>query len=190
MAPPDVMFCGPSMGRDELPDAGESRCCMGAAMFGPERCTCWVDVVEPAPAGPLRLDLSPEVAPEMCFDCAFRPGSPERSGDPSYENSTDGAVDSLVRQPQPFFCHQGMPRVVRTVHEPTGTTVELPPSRYVPVIQDGVPFQADGTPGRVCAGWAARRLNHIKDLPVTPELYDEAVRLGYLPGHPNHDEET
>ena len=56
-----------------------------------------------------------------------------------------------------FWCHSGMRRPVAYRHAVLGE-VAADPADYRPVIVDGVPYQADGRPGLICAGWMARRL--------------------------------
>jgi hypothetical protein len=144
-------------GPAEMPDAGEGMCCDGSAVMGPQYCTCW----EPA------FDLGQEeIRPgeagcrdAMCGDCAYRPGSPERCDDPDYRGDQE-FLDRIVVTGERFFCHQGMRRALRLVH-PSGAVMELPPGAYDPPVTGGVPYKADGSPGDLCAGWAARRLHYM-----------------------------
>ncbi len=145
-------LCGLSQPGPDLPDAGEGTCCMGAAMFGPERCTCWQPVYDLDQAQPVEAAPSTRAAP--CEDCAFRADSPERQGEPGYAGS-EAELDRLVATGQPFFCHQGIRRPITWRH-PTGTEIPGDPANYQPPIIVGVPYRADGTPAEVCAGWAAR----------------------------------
>lgn len=141
-----------------MPDPIDGGCCDGSAIKGPQYCTCW----EP------RFDLEqqpviegdPGTRDAMCSDCAFKPGSPERQGDERY-NGDPEFLDRIVMTGERFFCHAGIRRAVRLVH-PSGAEVELPPGDYRPLIEDGVPYKADGSPGDLCAGWAARRLAHLQ----------------------------
>jgi hypothetical protein len=96
----------------------------------------------------------------MCPDCAFRPGSPERRGEPGYQG-TDGELDDFVANGSSFFCHQGIRKPVTLAH-PSGAEVAGHPAAYDPPIVGGVPYRADGSPGELCAGWAARRLKHMQ----------------------------
>ena len=93
---------------ERLPDAGEGICCMGAAVFGPGRCTCWEPVYDqaqaPAQEGPMQARA------RMCADCAFRPGSPEQLGDRRFAHSGEGELVDVVLGDSPFVCHQGMRR--------------------------------------------------------------------------------
>lgn len=143
----------------ELPDAGEGACCYGAIMYGPQRCTCWdarydQEQADPVPGKPATRD-------RLCADCAFRPGSPERLGVPGY-NGSEGELDDLVMTGSPFYCHQGLRHQVSLVH-PSGAEVQAHPGAYDPPIVDGVPYKADGTPGELCAGWAARRRKWLRE---------------------------
>jgi hypothetical protein len=135
----------------DYPDAGNSEvpCCMGSAVYGPDRCTCWRPVYEPrqepAKDGPRRI------RPTMCADCAFRPDSPERTGDQRYEHSHEEALAELVHGE--FVCHQGMRRLAREVH-PSGAVAEAMPGAYEPT---SYALKADGSPADYCAGWWAAK---------------------------------
>jgi hypothetical protein len=140
----------------ELPDAGGGHCCYGAIMRGPQGCTCWHSVYDleqqplrrglmPLPPGPVR----------MCGDCAFRPGSPERSGTEGYEGDQE-LLDELVAEGAPFYCHQGVRRTVLMRH-PSGAEAGGHPADYDPPIENGFPWKADGTPADICAGWLLLR---------------------------------
>jgi hypothetical protein len=97
---------------------------------------------------------------ELCQDCAFKPGSPERQGDPRYRGDTE-FLNRIVETGESFFCHQGIRRVVAWEH-PSGARVEPAPGDYQPPVIDGVPYRADGSPGELCAGWTSRRLKHMQ----------------------------
>lgn len=147
--------CGLESQPPDLPDAGKGACCMGAAIYGPDRCTCWVAVydVEQQPVTP---GLPPPPNPlRMCGDCAYRPHSPEREGAEGYAGDEE-LLDDLVATGTPFFCHAGVRRVVAWRH-PSGVEIPGHPGAYDPPIENGVPYQADGTPGLLCAGWLLRR---------------------------------
>lgn len=135
-----------------LPDLGGG-CCIGADVYGPGRCTCWRDEhdVEQAPPVP-----GPhEVRERMCADCAYRPGSPEKVEDPEVAGDPQ-ALEHYAAAGAPFWCHDGMRRVVARRH-PSGAELPAHAAAYDPPITDGVPHRADGRPGLLCAGWAARR---------------------------------
>lgn len=147
----------------ELPDAGEGMCCPGAAMFGPDRCTCWVPVYDLAQQPLQPLQAGQPVPPDplkMCADCAYRPGSPERRGEDGYQGDADG-LDDMVASGQPFACHQGIRRPVKWRH-PSGAEVPGHPAGYAPPIRDGIPYKADGTPANLCAGWFLRRVKEVQ----------------------------
>lgn len=141
-----------------MPDPVNGACCDGSAVKGPQYCTCWAPV----------FDMEQQVVRPgergqragLCHDCAYRPGSPERSGDERY-NGDQAFLDRIVAAGEPFHCHQGIRRVVKLVH-PSGAEVEVPPGDYRPPQVAGVPYKADGSPGDLCAGWAARRLKHVQ----------------------------
>ncbi len=103
----------------------------------------------------------------MCHDCAFRPGSPERQGDERYHGS-DGKLDELAWSGEPFYCHQGLRRVVAWRH-PADVEVPAGPDDYDPPVGLTMPYQADGTPAEVCAGWAARRRALEAEAPADAE---------------------
>ena len=150
----DVMFgCGPNPAI-ALPDAGEGTCCEGAAIYGPQRCTCWAPVhdLDQAPIQP-GMPMPP-VPVRMCRDCAYRPSSPERTGAAGYAGDSE-FLDDLVATRTPFYCHQGIRRVVAHRH-PAGVEVPGHAGEYDPPILAGVPYRADGTPALLCAGWLLR----------------------------------
>lgn len=73
--------------------------CMGAAGFGPERCTC--EMLTPEQHALCLRDAWEAYnarGGEPCDDCAFRKGSPE---------SDD--LDRIAAQEKPFYCHKGAP---------------------------------------------------------------------------------
>lgn len=145
------------LGPGSWPDVGNSEvpCCIGAAEYGPGYCTCWKPVFE-VEQQPPQTDLVPGVQPKMCVDCAYRAKSPERSGDPDAAADAEG-LRALVDSGSPFWCHQGMRRPTHWVH-PSGATAPASPLNYQPPIVGSTPYKADGTPGEICGGWAARRL--------------------------------
>ena len=118
-------------------------CCIGAVVYGPDRCTCWAPaydldqaVIAPAPIATRRT---------RCIDCAFRPDSPERA-----------RGDELEDLPS-FACHQGVRRVVEWRH-PDGRVRPGDPADYEPPFdRDGMGYKADGSPMDMCAGWAQSR---------------------------------
>lgn len=142
----------------EMPDAGRGACCDGSAFMGAQYCTCWTPVYD-MPQQPVTRGEK-GLRGELCHDCAYKPGSPERQGDPRYTGDGE-LLDGLVETGTSFFCHQGIRRIVKLAH-PSGAEVEVPPGDYRPPIVDGVPYKADGTPGELCAGWAARRLHLLQ----------------------------
>lgn len=91
----------------------------------------------------------------MCADCAYRPGSPEKSGDPTVTGSAD-ALEDFAATGARFWCHQGMRRTIALRHL-SGAEAPRGAAAYDPPIVDGIPYRADGSPGQLCAGWAARR---------------------------------
>lgn len=166
----------------DLPDTGMV-CCDGAVYGGPERCTCWVNVYDTDQEPPTRDPIAPGTRPSMCADCAYRPGSPERTG-VEHVTGTAQALDDLVTTGHPFFCHQGLRRIVGLRHPPSGMTIGYrhTASDYsgAPIGPDHVPYQADGRPADYCAGWAARRAHAEK---TTPRAEHPVFVCGYEP-HP------
>lgn len=133
-----------------------AHCCLGAAENGPGSCSCWEPEYDLEQSAELRTDLEPVNATVMCGDCAYRPDSPERTGDPRYSQPPGTA--------HPFWCHAGMRKPLRWRH-PAGITVEATTDGYEPPIRDGIPYRADGTPGARCAGWTARaEVARLRDL--------------------------
>lgn len=141
-----------------MPDPVHGACCDGSAAKGPQYCTCWTPVFDTDQAEPQPGD--PGTRGVLCQDCAYRPGSPERQGDERY-NGDAGFLARIAEKGTPFFCHQGIRRAVKLVH-PSGAEVEVPPGDYQPPVIDGVPYKADGSPGELCAGWAARRRAYLE----------------------------
>lgn len=135
---------------------GLQTCCIGAAVYGPDRCTCWRPIYDLADQADPRTDLQAEQRAQMCGDCAYRPDSPERQGDPRAAHSAEGELDTVAMRHR-FSCHQGMRRIIAWRHDKLGITIDADLDAYDPPIIDGVAYQADGTPGLLCAGWAARR---------------------------------
>lgn len=56
----------------------------------------------------------------MCDDCAYRPGSPEKSGDPMYRG--DATDLEMIAETGTFFCHQGLRRIVSVTSALPATT--------------------------------------------------------------------
>ena len=135
------------------PDTGGG-CCSGADVFGPGYCTCWRTVhdAEQAELRPGDRVVRPD---GMCGDCAYRPGSPEKSADPGYRGDAE-TLELWAEGGTPFHCHDGMRRVAEHRH-PSGATVPGAPGDYDPPIVDGIPYRTNGEPGYLCAGWDARR---------------------------------
>ena len=139
-------------GRSDFPDLGEATmgCCYGSAIRGPEHCTCWRPEYNVEQQSP-KTELEPVERKDMCHDCAYRFGSPERA-----EGFEEEWLLDLPASGQRFFCHDNMVRIVRYRH-PSGAVIDAKPGEYdAPKIGDCA-FQADGTPALLCGGWAARK---------------------------------
>lgn len=143
-------------------------CCYGAVLDGPARCTCWVPVYDVEQQLPLQVDAPTLARPGMCASCAYRPGSPERRGEP------DAAADheylaKLVALGMPFFCHEGMRRPVQWLHPPSGERVAGSVLDYKPPGDaSGRPYRADGRPAMLCGGWWAMRFKHEQQQAARP----------------------
>ncbi len=139
---------------DDLPDTG-GECCFGASVYGPDRCTCWRPVYTPEQHPDLAEDPVPQARSLMCGDCAYRPGSPEKAGDPGYRGDAD-ELETLAATETPFYCHDGMRRVEKWAH-PSGAEVPALDGAYAPPFTGNLPHKTDGTAADLCAGWDARR---------------------------------
>ncbi len=150
------IVCGIDEPLPDLPDLGlDVPCCEGSVFRGHRACTCWLPVYDGDQADPDET-ASRTVRPGgMCGDCAYRPGSPEKAGDPEHRGDAD-ELEQLAETATPFHCHDGMRHVVRWVH-PSGAEVPGHPADYAPPIVGTVPYRLDGQPALLCAGWNARR---------------------------------
>lgn len=133
-------------------------CCMGSAVHGPERCTCWEPVydLEQAPLQETiaNLNREPDTRSKCCEDCAYRLGSTERE-----RGDADVLMGHALDGRSEFWCHQGSRRILAYVH-PDGRRAEANPGDYdPPTTYEPRPlvWKADGTPQERCAGWAALR---------------------------------
>lgn len=150
-------------GDPRLPDVGDGYCCDGRIDDGPAFCTCWTpefdleqQPVDQFHVQALAVGFPPPTRALMCGDCAYRPGSPERTGSEQHAGDTEALERYAAGERERFFCHQGIRRPVRLRH-PSGAVIPGGDADYRPPIRDGVPWRADGTPAELCAGWAARR---------------------------------
>lgn len=135
-------------------ETSELPCCMGAAVYGVNRCTCWQPIFD-LEQQPLGAQTEPVTRAKCCEDCAYRNGSPERSDD--YEE--DELLAIAHDDAREFWCHQGVRRVVAFQH-PDGRALLAGDGDYRPPIgpaERPVVWRADGTVGERCAGWAAHR---------------------------------
>lgn len=141
----------------DFPDVTDGvPCCMAYAVGGPGKCTCWRPIHEPTTQAPPAPTGGVEFMPRGCGDCAYRADSPERTGEPGVHGDADTLAD-LVDAGQPFWCHDGMRQVV-AYHHPSGHVLPIARDRaWDPEVHAATPYRADGRPGAVCAGWAARR---------------------------------
>lgn len=156
-----------------------AHCCLGAVEGGPVDCSCWEPVYDRDQQAP---DLAPEpgTRPAMCEDCAFRPDSPERTGDPNYSLSGEEGYGVLDLGPrETFWCHQGMRKPTAWRHATLGITVAASGDYYQPPLRERdaevVPYKADGSPGDRCAGWAAHRRRDGAILAELVELVEQAA---------------
>lgn len=132
-------------------------CCIEAAVDGPAACTCWTTTYDLDQAL-VDEQSNPTTRATMCADCAYRPSSPERRGDPRHEFGDPN--DELPDGDVPFWCHQGMRKAAAYTHR-LGISVQPSSDYYNPPrrVVDGaaVPYRADGSAAERCAGWAAAR---------------------------------
>jgi hypothetical protein len=165
-----AFLCGGLWLPDGIPDLSSDAdpCCAGRALDGPRGCECWTEVFSPLVQAPPAEGLPQIPDPvEPCRDCAYRHGSPEKNGDPGC--SADGEdLERLAAAGEPFFCHAGIRYLIGYVHPACGrpgcegTTWSPPKGDYRPPIIGRVPYQADGSPGFLCAGWMLRRATLIR----------------------------
>ena len=106
-----------------------------------------------APANPVPVRMC-EPGPNGDGGCAYRPHSPERDGRGGYQGDAEH-LEYLAATVTPFYCHRGMRQAVAWQH-PAGIEIPGHPADYQPPILNGVPYQADGSPGFICAGWLLR----------------------------------
>lgn len=127
-------------------------CCDPATYYGQDRCTCWEPVYNVDQAEPVSLADAGEIGVQarMCGDCAYRKDSPERA-----EGFMEQHLLALPANGAPFWCHTGMRRPTHYRHPALGD-IPADPADWRPPIVDGIPYRADGRPGLLCAGWAAR----------------------------------
>lgn len=131
-------------------------CCMGSAVYGIDRCTCWRAVYSTRRRKPVEGEV--EVRASPCVDCAYRPDSAERQDEFGSEH-----LDDLVNGLGVFVCHQGMAHIVEW-RQPSGAV--LPATRdevgaihtWAPRYIGNTAYKASGRPADLCAGWAARML--------------------------------
>jgi hypothetical protein len=165
-----AFWCGAPLLPDGIPDlsSDDDPCCAGRAIDGPRGCTCWIEVHRPLGQAEIVEGLPQIPDPvEPCHDCAYRHGSPERNGDPGV--SADGEdLERLAATGEPFYCHAGIRYLIGYVHPACGrpgcdgATWSPPKGDYRPPIAGRVPYQADGSPGFLCAGWILRRATLIR----------------------------
>lgn len=147
-------------------------CCIGAAMFGNSRCTCWEPVYDLDQQSLANGGEPPEevaTRAKCCHDCAYRNGSPERSDEAEEERLLDIARSDGRQE---FWCHQGVRRVVAFRH-PDGRELPAGEGDYRPPLgpeERPVIWKADGTPGERCAGWAAHGASRASE-PAWQILY-------------------
>lgn len=150
-APIDAWLAANPGRTEDDADALAAGCCMGQAVYGVRRCTCWEPVYDcdqaepvlPVPAGSITVRPG-----GRCGDCAFRKDSPERA-----ELWSEEELLGLAVAGEPFWCHDGMRRPAFYEHPKLGR-VSGSTADWRPPQLSGVPFKRDGSPGFLCAGWA------------------------------------
>lgn len=140
-------------------------CCPGRVADGPAACTCWKPVwdLEQADVDPVVVDIlngtaDPPVRDGMCADCAYRPNSPEKTGAGTHAGDA-AELERLASVGERFYCHDGFRQPVAWRH-PAGNRIPADPDHtgdYRPTFIANIPIRANGEPGLLCAGWAARR---------------------------------
>lgn len=132
------------------PDArDDDPCCWGAVMG--TACTCWSEVLNVTPDDDVQEGPN-AIQRRRCGDCAYRRDSPERADDTPLPTDP-GHV---------FWCHSprdgkvaGMPYVAAYQHDETGEVRQAEHGdSYQPFRREDRVWNADGTPGTLCAGWA------------------------------------
>ncbi|MFL6141600.1 MAG: hypothetical protein ACJ72N_06995 [Labedaea sp.] len=140
------------------------KCCWDATERGPAACICWQPVYDREQTTPTAETVAalalgearPDVRDRMCGDCAYRPGSPEKSGSEDVDGDAQ-QLERLAATGTRFFCHDGMRKPVAWRHPAGMRITAVSDGDYQPPIIDNVPYRADGQPGLLCAGWDARR---------------------------------
>ena len=137
------------------PDDQLVPCCSDAAYSDGRNCTCWeVEIAEPQQ--PI-LEGPVNVRRKACDDCAYRSGSVER--DRGEEPNPAGGL---------IFCHRDAPAVVRSIHPPTGHTIEYSTRETYDPVQHGNRFwKADGRPQDYCAVSGA--ITAVRRTPVSAD---------------------
>jgi hypothetical protein len=135
-------------------------CCMGAAVYGPDRCTCWEPVYSDQRLEPQPGDMIPRESP--CVDGAYRHDSAEFQDEDGREH-----LEELTEGSGVFVCHQGMPYVKEWRH-PSGRVIPMTVDEvgsihtWEPIRKNGVHYKANGEPANLCAGWFTRRMMGVK----------------------------
>lgn len=146
-----MRYCGVTAPDDVPEPEHEIPCCLGEAVWGPERCTCW-EAEYDLEQEELATETVVGARLAQCRDCAYLPGSQE---------DESGAM--LPYGGQVFWCHQGMRKTVAWVH-PDGRRVPVTDvDDYDPPFHGGVPYKADGEKADLCAGWACVFTERLSD---------------------------
>lgn len=170
-----TFMCGPLRLPKGIPDLSSDAdpCCEGRALHGPRGCTCWVEVFSlPGQADPRPGPPGPPVPLRPCGDCAYGHDSPEKRGEPGYAADA-GDLERLAAERIPFYCHAGVRYLIGYVHPESGRSWSPQLGDYRPPVIAGVPYQADGQPAVLCAGWLLRAA-------VLDRQRDEAGRQDHL----------
>lgn len=147
-------------------------CCYGAAVLG--RCTCWAPAYDCQQVSPAHVAKAPvTVRAAMCRDCPawfesesrleYHAANGPDELDPlnwiDEPPDCETAYEKMVwlafsRRGRPFYCFEGVRRVIGAVH-PDGGFVQCAP-RHAPTFNHyGQRVRADGEVTPVCAGYAA-----------------------------------
>jgi hypothetical protein len=89
------------------------------------------------------LETRADPSRQLCDDCAFRPGSPERADPWGWMRMTERHIEDGV----PFYCHKGL-------------ALEFDPQKAMMTVKVAPGLEAEAT-RKPCAGWLAQRRAYL-----------------------------